>query len=153
MRIPPVMHHVAVQTADLDNAVSWYVDYFHCQQKWSTSTFSPITLSRLPGMRRVTELALGDMRFHLFERAGAGELPAQADAALFQHLCLSADSSANLRQWRTHWIDLHASGRYSFVRPEQPSDIVIDDDGVESFYFFDTNGLEFEFTWAPEGPR
>lgn len=151
--IPPVMHHVAVQTENLDNAVSWYTDYFQCQKKWSTSTFSPLTLSRLPGIRRITELALGDMRFHLFEREDAGRLPARADAALFQHVCLSADSSAGLRQWRAHWINLHASGRYVFLRSEQPSDIAIDDDGVESFYFLDVNGLEFEFTWAPEGPR
>ena len=43
------------------------------------------------------------------------------------------------------------SGRYTFALDEQPTDIVVDEDGVRSFYTYDVNGLEFEFTFLPSG--
>ncbi len=67
----------------------------------------------------------------------------------FQHLCLSVASPAELSLWRNRWDALYESGRYAFLRPDQPTEIVVDADGVRSFYCFDVNGLEFEFTHVP----
>lgn len=52
--------------------------------------------------------------------------------------------------WQRHWTRLYESGRFHFTRDEPATEIVTDDDGVQSFYAFDVNGLEYEFTWIPE---
>ena len=64
-------------------------------------------------------------------------------------MCLVVNSAEELRAWRSHWIAVHESGRYGFTRDEPPTPIVTDADGTLSFYCFDVNGLEFEFTYTP----
>ncbi|GGT29168.1 hypothetical protein GCM10014713_23380 [Streptomyces purpureus] len=146
----PKLHHMGIQTRDLDNCLAWYKEFFGCTQAWSLDTFSDLTLSRLPGITRLTEIAVGDVRFHLFERDGhTPELPG-GNKTQFQHLCLSTGSPAELGAWRERWLRLYESGRYAFATDEPPTDIVVDADGVHSCYLFDVNGLEFEFTYVPE---
>ena len=97
-------------------------------------------------------MTIGDLRLHLFECAqptGAAE----ARAAQFQHLCLAVGSEAELHGWRERYVDLHDSGRYGFPHSEPPTAVVVDEQGVQSFYCLDVNGLELEFTYLPEGPR
>jgi catechol 2,3-dioxygenase-like lactoylglutathione lyase family enzyme len=154
----PRFHHVGVQTTDLDNCVSWYQDFFGCRPAWTLSTFSELTLSRLPGIVRLTEMVVGDVRLHLFERAseraGQGVVPGPPDTIVqFQHVCMLVESSDELVRWRRHWIDLFTSGRYAFALPDQPTEILYDAEGIESFYTFDVNGLEYEFTYVPSGAR
>jgi catechol 2,3-dioxygenase-like lactoylglutathione lyase family enzyme len=154
----PRFHHVGIQTNDLDNSISWYQDFFGCRPSWSLITFSELTRSRLPGITRLVELVIGDVRVHLFERAGrptpsrgggrAGDSPVQ-----FQHVCMAADSGSDLLEWRRRWQELFVSGRYTFALGDQPTEIVTDLDGTQSFYAFDVNGLEFEFTCPWPGPR
>lgn len=147
------IHHVGVQTADLDNCLEWYLDFFGAEQKWELDRFSSLTLSRLPGIGRLAEVAVGDVRFHLFDRAGHTAEQPGADGFLFQHVCLQVNSPEELETVRCRWTDLYDSGRYTFAVPGRPTDIVIDDDGVRSLYLYDVNGLEFEFSYLPEGPR
>jgi len=147
----PRLHHIAVQTSDLTNCSAWYRDFLGCAPTWSTDRFSELTTRRLPGVGRITEMYANGLRFHLFERAG-GAHPGPADNRVqFQHVCLEVGSAAELRAWRARWLELAASGRYAFARPDPATEIVVDDDGVESFYCLDVNGLEFEFTYAPGG--
>jgi catechol 2,3-dioxygenase-like lactoylglutathione lyase family enzyme len=141
-------HHVGVQTNDLDNSVHWYADFLGCERAWTLDQFSELTRSRLPGIRTLTEMALGDMRFHLFERPGRKSEPAES-AVQFQHFCFCVDAPEDLDRLRRRWIELYESGRYTFTLDEQPTAIVVDDDGVRSFYAYDVNGLEFEFTFVP----
>ncbi|MBM0230760.1 VOC family protein [Micromonospora sp. STR1_7] len=145
-------HHIGIQTADLDNCVAWYRDYFGARETWTLDTFSELTLSRLPGITRLTEVLAGGTRFHLFERSGQDQRLPGGNTVQFQHTCLAADSPEQLRRWRERWVELYESGNYSFARADQPTDIVIDADGVQSFYTYDVNGLEFEFTYVPDGP-
>ncbi|MDQ2583518.1 VOC family protein [Saccharothrix yanglingensis] len=147
------MHHVGIQTRDLANCVAWYRDFFGCEEKWSLEEFSDLTLSRLPGMERLTEVRVGDLRFHLFERADdTDDLPG-GNKIQFQHVCLDVSSPENLVAWRERWLELRASGRYRFATDEAPTDIVTDADGVQSCYLVDVNGLEFELTYTPGGDR
>jgi catechol 2,3-dioxygenase-like lactoylglutathione lyase family enzyme len=151
---PPALHHLAVQTADLANALAWYTDFLGCRQAWTLSRFSELTLSRLPGITSLAELVCGTTRFHLFERrepAGPPLPQVSPMAQQFQHVCLQAGSHDALVVWRERWLALHATGRYVFALDERPTDVVIDDDGIESFYCRDVNGLEFEFTYVPAG--
>ncbi|MEU8511537.1 VOC family protein [Kitasatospora sp. NPDC048722] len=143
-------HHVGVQTTDLENSVRWYGDFLGCQRAWSLDRFSELTRSRLPGIRELTEMVLGDVRFHLFSRPGRKSEPAES-AVQFQHFCFSVSTAEDLKWFRRRWIELYESGRYAFAIDEQPTDIVIDEDGVQSFYTYDVNGLEFEFTFVPDG--
>lgn len=144
------VHHVAVQTGDMDTSIAWYRDFLGCDVTWSMSGgFSALSRRRLPGLSRVAELAVADMRFHLFTRA-SGTVPPPADANQFQHVCLRVPSADQLNRWRTRWIQLYESGRFRFTRPEPASEIDIDADGMQSFYAFDVNGLEFEFTYLPD---
>jgi len=144
-------HHVGVQTTDLANATAWYEDFFGCRPSWTLTTFSDLTHSRLPGIRRLTELAVGDVRVHLFERIGRAAISPRDSITQFQHVCLSVDNPEHLVTMRQHWIDLYDSGKYTFALDEPPTDVVVDSDGVQSFYAYDVNGLEFEFTYVPAG--
>lgn len=147
-RPDPRFHHVGIQTNDLRNSVAWYEEFLGCRPSWTLEEFSDLTLSRLPGIRTLTELVLGDLRLHLFERPGAATDPDRSDVC-FQHFCLSVDEPGELVRLRERWVSLHDSGRYTFAVDEQPTEVVVDDDGVQSFYAYDVNGLEFEFTYVP----
>jgi catechol 2,3-dioxygenase-like lactoylglutathione lyase family enzyme len=145
---PLTLHHLAVQTRNLDNCVAWYRAFFDCQVNWELDTFSELTLRRLPGIGRLVELSTGDLRFHVFNRAGLDTNPPH-DSPQFQHACVLVGSAAALRERRERWYELSRSGRYTFDHPEPATDIVVDADGVASFYALDVNGLEFEFTYIP----
>ncbi|MFJ8969297.1 MULTISPECIES: VOC family protein [Streptomyces] len=147
----PTFHHIGIQTADLDQCLAWYREYFGAQEKWTLDTFSELTLSRLPGITRLTEVEIGDFRLHLFERTGQDDRLPGGNTAQFQHTCVATESPEELTRWRERWVELYDSGRYRFASTEGPTDIVIDADGVQSFYTFDINGLEFEFTYVPDG--
>ncbi|WP_431947452.1 VOC family protein [Micromonospora marina] len=144
------INHVGVQTADLATAITWYQDFFGCVTSWRmTGGFSALSHRRLPGLSELVEVAVADVRFHLFTRnSGPQRLPA-ADADQFQHVCLTVPSPEDLRSWRAHWFALYESGRYRFARPEPASEIDTDADGMQSFYAYDVNGLEFEFAYLP----
>ena len=145
----PRFHHIAIQTSDLDNCLGWYQSFFGGRVSWSLNTFSQLTLNRLPGIRRLVELVVGDIRFHIFERPVPG-VHSQSTPQ-FQHVCVSVDSQIQLTKWRDRWLDLFASGRYEYAVSDGPSQIVVDASGVHSFYVLDVNGLEFEFTYASGG--
>jgi catechol 2,3-dioxygenase-like lactoylglutathione lyase family enzyme len=142
----PRFHHVGVQTNDLDNAVRWYQDFFGSRQSWSLTTFSDLTHRRLPGITRLTEMVLGDFHVHLFERPGQDAPEPGHSQVQFQHVCLATGSGEEMVFWRRRWLELFASGRYKFAFDDQPTEIVTDADGTQSFYALDVNGLEFEFT-------
>jgi catechol 2,3-dioxygenase-like lactoylglutathione lyase family enzyme len=139
--------HVAVQTDDLASSIRWYQDFFGCTTTWQMDgRFSELSHQRLPGISRLAEVAVGDLRFHLFTRSnGRGEQPSP-DANQFQHVCLGVASVGELNRWRDHWFRLFASGRYTFARQEPATPIDVDDEGTHTFYARDVNGLEFEFT-------
>lgn len=146
---PLRFHHVAVQTDDLDNCISWYQDFFTCRPTWTLDEFSELTRSRLPGIVRLTEVTMGDIRLHLFERPGRAAPHPNDSTTQFQHVCLYVETGDELPVWRERWLELYASGRYRFAFDDLPSEIVTDADGTQSFYAFDVNGLEFEFTYLP----
>lgn len=142
------LHHVAVQTPDLDNSVAWYRDFLGGAPQWTLSTFSDLTRRRLPGITRLTEVTVGGLRFHLFERPGQ-PVDVASSRVSYQHLCVAVAEPADLTVLRERWIDLRASGRYILAVDEPPTEVVVDADGVMSFYAYDVNGLEFEFSYAP----
>lgn len=115
---------------------------------WTLDRFSELTLRRLPGIRALSEVAIGDVRIHLFERAGHEFDPTESSVQ-FQHFCFSVSAPEELDVIRRRWIELYESGRYTFALDEPSTDIVTDEDGVQSFYAYDVNGLEFEFTFVP----
>ncbi|MER5218541.1 VOC family protein [Streptomyces sp. NPDC002838] len=147
----PAVHHVAVQTHDLDNSLDWYRSFFNATSNWTLDRFSELTRERLPGITRLTEVELQNLRLHLFERPAATPVSEAAEAMQFQHICLVLDSHEEMVAWRQKWFALRDGGEFRFASGEEPTDIVVDDDGMESFYFRDVNGLEFEFSWFPKG--
>jgi len=149
----PYFHHIGIQTSNLENSLSWYAAFLGTQPAWSLASFSPLTRQRLPGIRRLVEIAVGDLRLHLFERPGGPARPPGDSVAQFQHVCLRVDSARDLTVLRDRWIRLFESGDYTFAVAEPPTEVVCDDDGVQSFYAYDVNGLEFEFTWPADGER
>jgi hypothetical protein len=83
----PTFHHIGVQTSGLVNSTAWYEEFFGARESWSLTSFSELTRSRLPGISRLVELTIGDVRVHLFARAsrtGFGE-----SASEFQHVCIA----------------------------------------------------------------
>lgn len=147
------IHHIAVQTTRLDNTIRWYMDYFGCEVSWTLTEFSPLTRQRLPGIDRLVELATGAIRFHVFSVGSEQQPPVPPRADQFQHICLPVGSPAALHHWRQKWLALSSSGLYAFARPEPATEIVTDADGMQSFYTYDVNGLEYEFSFIPDGPH
>ncbi|MCP3801906.1 VOC family protein [Allokutzneria sp. A3M-2-11 16] len=147
------IHHVGVQTADLENSINWYQEFFGCTVSWTLDQFSALTHSRLPGIERLAELVHGDVRVHLFSLRPGQETRPPAEVNQFQHVCFQVTAAAELEVWRSRWLELFASGDYTFAVPEGPTEIDVDKDGIRSFYLLDPNGLEYEFTHIPDGPR
>lgn len=147
----PQFHHVGIQTNDLHNSVRWYTDFHGAERVWTLDRFSELTQHRLPGIRELTEMAVGPVRIHLFERAGHTLNLAESTVG-FQHFCFAVTEASDLEATRRRWIELYESGRYTFALDEQPTEIVTDSDGIQSFYTYDVNGLEFEFTYVPGDP-
>lgn len=143
--------HVGIQTTDLENAVSWYQEFLGGTVSWDmNSGFSDLSRRRLPGLARVVEVAVGDIRLHLFTRDTGVHGPPDSEVNQFQHLCIRVDTPEQLRLWRCRWLELYESGRYTFVRDEPATEIDIDGQGMQSFYAYDVNGLEIEFTYLPD---
>jgi catechol 2,3-dioxygenase-like lactoylglutathione lyase family enzyme len=145
----PALHHLGVETSDMANSIAWYQDFFGAKVSWELETFSELTRSRLPGITRLCELVAEPLRFHVFSRTVDYARPA-ADMSQFQHVCLHVASRETLRRWRERWFETHDSGRHTFARDEPATEIVVDAGGVSSFYAYDVNGLEFEFTNVPD---
>jgi catechol 2,3-dioxygenase-like lactoylglutathione lyase family enzyme len=100
-------------------------------------------MARLPGLKRIDELAMTGFRIHLMEVADTSMARDTAEFAVFQHACFAVDSTAELRRIR----DLADEHRWA---PDAgPTEIIVDDDGVESFYVKDPDALEWEITWIP----
>ncbi|MFC6567074.1 VOC family protein [Actinoplanes utahensis] len=146
-------HHVGIQTDDLTNCLNWYLEFFEAEQSWRLDRFSELTRSRLPGIVELTEVVAGGVRFHLFDRSSHDRRQPSPEGYQFQHVCLAVDSSEELWEMRRRWLEIYESGKYTFARADQPTDIVVDDDGIQSLYVLDVNGLEFEFTYDPASPR
>jgi catechol 2,3-dioxygenase-like lactoylglutathione lyase family enzyme len=151
---PVCIHHVAVQTADLDNSTEWYVDFFSGRITHTVEKFMPLITRRLPGISKLVEVTFGAIRFHLFTcGAECDQLPL-ADATQFQHICMSVDSAESLHAWRSRWQKMYSSGRYTFAFPaSHATEIITDPQGAQSFYAFDPNGLEYEFVYDPNQAR
>lgn len=146
-------HHIGVQTVDLPNSIRWYMEFFNGEKSWSLDTFSSVTHQRLPGIKELVEIRAESIKFHLIKRCGVDLKPAKTTSPGFQHACLRVNTPTDLKILHERWIALFRSGKYSFVTEEEATGIDIDDDGVQSFYAFDPNGLEFEFSYVPTGQR
>lgn len=142
-------HHIAVQTASVDLAASWYKEFLGCRQTWSSTTFSELTASRLPGVRRLVDVSNGDLRIRLFERE-VPQLPAPTDSlSVFQHLSIQIRTPMELVGYREQWRRLYASGRYTFAVNIPPTPISEDSSGRQRFYAYDLNGLGLELAFTP----
>ena len=142
-------HHVAVQTPDLRASIAWYKEFFGAEVSWTLETFSDLSMERLPGLSGVAEVTAGGLRFHLFSCGPKYDAPPPPDVSQFQHVCVEVRSREELSAWHARWHAVRESGDHAFAREALASDIVVDGDGVLSFYAFDINGVEFEFTCFP----
>jgi catechol 2,3-dioxygenase-like lactoylglutathione lyase family enzyme len=144
------VHHVGVQTADLDRSVAWYRAFLGAEVVWSLEDFSATTLGRLPGIRRLVEIAAGDVRLHLFEREAAEAPDAAGRPVSFQHVCLAVRRREDLDRFRERAVELTRAGGHPFARGDEPTEIETDAAGISSFYVFDVDGLELELAFHGE---
>jgi catechol 2,3-dioxygenase-like lactoylglutathione lyase family enzyme len=143
-------HHISVQTNDLANSTAWYKAFFGTSENWSLETFSDLTIRRLPGIRRIVEMPIGDgVLLHLFQREGRAAPEPTESVTQFQHVCMAVRDPEDLIALRERWIALFESGRFSYTVTEEPSPVVVDAYGIRCFYAYDVNGLEWEFTYVP----
>lgn len=142
-------HHVAILTADLESSIRWYKEFYGCDVSWTLSTFSSLTERRIPGITSLAELTVCGIRFHIFTRGPEYNAPTPLEVNQFHHICLAVPSLEELRSWRERWLAISDAGIYSYVRQDQATEIVIDSEGVHSFYAHDINGVEYEFTFEP----
>jgi catechol 2,3-dioxygenase-like lactoylglutathione lyase family enzyme len=147
--LKPRVHHVAIESNCLDECVRWYRDFLGCQQTWELSTFSQVTKQRLPGITRLVEIAVGDLRLHVFERLRGTTLEKTTTTGAVQHVCVAVSSSEELMLCREQWFRLQPIYRAAFAADEAPTDVITDADGSQSFYAHDVNGVEFEFRYEP----
>lgn len=145
LAIAPKVHHVAIQTDDVESTVTWYEEFLGAEAQWTLTTFSPLTHSRLPGIEKLVELKAGDVRFHIFDRTGHTQHGPGPRDYQFQHIGIVVDRHEDLVELRERWLRLREREDMRWSRDEQPSEIVVDDGGMESLYVLDPNGLEMEF--------
>lgn len=149
LELAPKFNHIAIQTDDVEATIRWYEEFLGATVQWSLDTFSPLTHARLPGIRKLVELKKGDLRFHVFDRAGhTTEGPRPLDFQ-FQHMGISVERPEQLVELRERWLRVRGTLGGRWQRDEPPSEIVTDEDGVRSLYVLDPNGLEFEFIHTP----
>lgn len=141
------LHHFAIQVPELDNTTKWYCDFFQMEHQWTLDKLNHVTLSRLPGIRAVSELGNSNMRVHLLHMPGTA--PAQREKRIeFQHICMQLNTAEDVQTMHAKWISFYNSGKYGFQHDWQPTEI-IDEDGAKTFYCFDVHGNEFELTYIP----
>lgn len=147
LAITPRIHHVAIQTDAVESTTRWYEEFLEATVEWSLSTFSPLTHSRLPGIEKLVELKVGDLRLHVFDRAGHTQDGPDQLGYQFQHIGITVDRHEDLVELRKRWWQVRERHGIQWRRDEPPSDIVTDDDGMQSLYVLDPNGLELEFIY------
>ncbi|MFL1377189.1 MULTISPECIES: VOC family protein [unclassified Nocardiopsis] len=151
IEIAPKFNHIAIQTDDVDATIRWYEDFLDATVEWKLDTFSPLTLERLPGIRKLVELKAGEVRFHVFDRSDHSRSGPSPLDYQFQHLGIEVDDPAHLVELRERWLRVRESSTgIRWNRDEPPSEIVVDSDGMRSLYVLDPNGLEIEFIHFPE---
>lgn len=147
--IKPKLNHVAIQTDDVQSTILWYEQFIGATVEWSLDTFSALTNDRLPGIKKLVELKTGDVRLHVFDRAEhTQEGPRPLDFQ-FQHVGIAVERPDQLVELRERWLRLRESADLRWNRDEPPSEVVVDDDGMQSLYVLDPNGLELEFVYFP----
>ena len=146
-----IFDHLAIQVLheQVDNTVKWYTDFFSCKKIWQQSTdFEELTKRRLPGIKTIVELESNFFRFHIFSRAIVN---ATVNNYLqYHHIGFSVDKSDKLVELQKKWQDLRTSNQYGFYKDAYVTEKITDSIGVESIYFTDLNGLEYEVTYVPE---
>lgn len=147
------VHHVAIESTCLDECVRWYREFLGCEQNWTLSTFSEVTMQRLPGIARLVEIAAGDLRLHVFERLRGAASERTMTVGPVQHICVAVSSPEELALHRERWLRLYPGYRAAFASDEAPTDVIIDADGSQSFYANDVNGVELEFRYDPPEPH
>jgi catechol 2,3-dioxygenase-like lactoylglutathione lyase family enzyme len=147
----PRFNHVAIQTDDVDSTVTWYREFLGAAVEWTMheDQFSPLTTSRLPGIRTLTEVKAGELRFHVFDRAGHDRTGPGTLNYQFQHVGVLVDTPEQLGELRDRYLKARANTDLVWFRDQEPSDIVTDPDGMQSLYVLDPNGLELEFIFLP----
>lgn len=140
--------HIAIQTDDFENTVTWYKEFFLCEQKWTLTKFSELTLKRLPSITKLVELQTGNFRFHIFDVKNDNK-SVPNDALQYQHFCVQVPKIGQLEELRNRWLNLYESGLYTFKKDDPLTDIVTDKDGISVFYCYDVNGLEIEIMYTP----
>lgn len=144
--------HLAIQipVGSLNNTILWYTDFFDCKQNWSQySDFQPLTRQRIPGIKSIVELESRLFCFHLFESSEIHEKVLK-NHIQNHHLGFSVKTSNEIDQIIEKWNKLYQSQRYLFVQNAYITNKIRDSVGVESAYFTDVNGLEFEITYVPQ---
>jgi catechol 2,3-dioxygenase-like lactoylglutathione lyase family enzyme len=147
--IAPRFNHLAIQTDDVDATVRWYQAFLGTTVEWSLSTFSALTHTRLPGIKKLVELKTGDVRFHVFDRAEHSQDGPDPLGYQYQHVGITVDRPEDLVELQHHWLRVREQTDVRWSRDEPPSDIVTDADGMQSLYVLDPNGLELEFIYFP----
>ena len=142
-----LFNHVAIQVNDLENTLSWYQYFFKCKINWELTKFSQLTIQRLPGIRKIIEIENDFFRFHLFDRINTS--PIERNCIQYQHICFSVDNPIKIDKIKKEWQELFDSKKFRFADNSHITDKIVDGKGVESLYFTDVNGLEFEVTYIP----
>ncbi|KIA65094.1 VOC family protein [Nocardia vulneris] len=148
--IAPRFHHLAIQTDDVDATIEWYREFLGATVEWSLDSFSPLTHDRLPGIEKLVELKQGDLRFHVFDRAGHSKDGPDPLGYQYQHVGITVRRAQDLARLRARWLQVREQADIAWARDDPPSDIVTDADGMQSLYVLDPNGLELEFLYFPE---
>lgn len=131
------LDHVGVQLTQLDKNLDWYKYVFNCEKSWELDQFSPTTLSRLPGIKRLIELKNEDLKLHLFERS---DLDSSSNVrSQFQHTAIAVKSKKEIESI----IDrVRKTQEQSCI--ESISEIITDEESMTCCYFFDPEGNEYE---------
>lgn len=144
--------HLAVQIPHLrlQNTVQWYIDFFDCQKNWEQHTsFEELTKKRIPGIQSIVELECNAFRFHIFGREPLNEIVI-TEYIQNHHVGFSVTDTNEIDIIEQKWKKLYQSQNYTFIGNTYITEKMTDSLGIDSIYFTDVNGLEFEVTCVPQ---
>lgn len=145
------LDHIAIQALDYQNTITWYKDFFGCEEQWyrKKEQLPQAIQNRMPNCTQLVELKVDQIRFHIFDIT-VPHIVQPKNALQIEHYCVEVDTLDDLKALRKHWVNLYESGKYRFETSEMPTELIPSSDGMVGFYTHDPNGIEIEAFFLPK---
>lgn len=145
------LHHVGIRCNNCEESARFFVELFGAEISCLVTQFMPLSLKREPGLSKLIDLWVGDVRIHLFETTTVDSVLLPPGLQV-QHICFALDSFAALQGCVSKYCALKSSELILPAVPfAEPSEFQLRPDGSIVVYVRDPDGNEIELTAPAPG--